>query len=355
MKPIRIKKRFHLFSTKPGSQIPIAQMGVVFTLYPTEIELSVEGKVQRWQLDFQVQLKEFKVFFDPIKNEIDVELKSLDSFFAYRLAFFEKGWQLTLKRSSPKKSLRVKKDNSSTFETLALHESFFLAPQASKDGLRNEPQLLFCGVHKKADVEAIQKRRDIREYLPFLYLFAQMSPTENKETTPEFDQRLKKLKESIEQAKHDEMTPLLDEIYQFFFTSFFTPTYQDPDKWFSCSKTPQGSDFSILSLLYPFLGRLFFEKTSNGYHFLPHLPKELFTGKLIHVKENDFEFDLEWSKKKIFRMTLRAIRDSDKTLYFGSKIKSYRIRVDNNSTIYKNGDSIRLRCGAIYQLDRFTQ
>jgi len=118
------------------------------------------------------------------------------------------------------------------------------------------------------------------------------------------------------------------------------------------SKNPP-SPFTLLSELYFSIRSFFIIKEAKTLFLLPHLPPELFCGRLLKLKEEGLTLDLEWSKKELRLLKIKASSDHSLILFFQKPIQKCRIRVDNKSSIFENKSTFNFEKSKTYFFDRF--
>lgn len=350
MKPILARASFRLYSEKPGVQIPWLASCELLQFYPSLLRIEdSQSQVHEIQIQSEETLNSFKIFYDLLKDQIEVFLESTNHFYHFVLSREAKQWLLNLKRASQPLQITLNeyKQKVSQGET-------FLIEAMHMERLKKTKEVIFCGEHKKSEVEAIFKRSDVREYLPFLFLMAQNNSFQEFKKTSSFKNHLA-LEKALESHQHNHLIAPLNHLIKTNFSDFFVPHVGDPFSWSFEEKDSENTmdRFNLLGSLYPLLRRFFLLKKQTQLFFLPHLPAELHCGKALQFQEEHLCIDFEWSKKQLKRILLKPSRDQVLTLHFPSKMKHCRIQVDNNSSFFQNGEQIALQANKNYQLDRF--
>lgn len=367
MKPIIISEKFRPFSQQPGISVPYPLLKLVFVIYPTQIKILDWKKKQKTLLtidfNFKSPCKSFSVFSDLLKQEIEIHCHLEDNFAKMKLALDEKKqcFYLTLLRYKEERlGFEVKRPSRTSILNRQLTKKKPLV--LFKDlnfSIVKKPELLFLGSHKKQEIEKIFQRKDLREFLPLWYLWGQFckvqSKAEKKDGTLVF---LNELTETIEQKKHDKIGSILKNMMATSFAPMMVPHLEDFRHWgFHLPKddTSKASPWLLFSELYTVIRKFFVCYENSNLYLLPHLPPELFCGKLRQVQEGDLMLHLEWTKKTIRRMMITSSKSSTITLHFAAGIKTFRLRIgeQDRGTRFKNHHEITIKRNKVYFFDNF--
>jgi hypothetical protein len=116
------------------------------------------------------------------------------------------------------------------------------------------------------------------------------------------------------------------------------------------------SSLALLTELVPKILNLFIAQNQNAISILPHLPTEFHSGRLINFSCSDIgTLDLEWSKKIIRRMVLKATHTGKVNFSFQKDVKQFRLRLKENESgqILKPEMEISILPGQQLLFDRF--
>ncbi|MCH9610805.1 MAG: hypothetical protein S4CHLAM81_10120 [Chlamydiales bacterium] len=154
---------------------------------------------------------------------------------------------------------------------------------------------LFLGCTKKMEWEMVKRRCDMREILPLWFSLGQFEKSGSFEPLDSCD--------SLEQ---------FERLFRSYFEQMMLPRSEDHDLlgYFDQKVDPS----YLLAQGYRQIRKLFLD----GDQVLPNLPPELHCGKLLTET-----IDLEWSKKQIRRVIVRA-KEAPK-MHFPKKIRRYRV------------------------------
>ncbi len=355
MKQIEIKQKLKPFSITPGIEIPYPQTEHVFKLYPTYFEIYKEGKsVFQAHLNFKEVPKNFIAHFNLYSGKIEVQLTFEKGALHFDLYSNSESLVLLVKRNTFK-NLDLKVEGASRSQKIVLKKEFILIGSASTTSTPHL-ELLSLGSHKKQQIERILERRDVAEIFPILFMLGQyckLERSKNKEGSLVF---IKKLQDHLKQKKHDCIVSDLMPLITSSFSGLFVPHLEDvfhlgytlP----RLSKNPP-SPFTLLSELYFSIRSFLILKESKSLYLLPHLPPELFCGRILKLKEEGLTLDLEWTKKELRLLKIKATSDQSLKLCFQKPIQKCRIRVDNKSSIFKNKSTFNFEKSKTYFFDRF--
>jgi len=240
--------------------------------------------------------------------------------------------------------------------------SFFILPnldvvekRVKSEGLSNER--LSFGMHKKQEVEALRARLDVRELLPLWFQLGSNCPLqeESREKRGVFS-LLEACRQSIAENHPEKTAAHFERLFVAGFSSFFVPRLQDCEHraLFEPCAVEQ-SPLLLLSEGARLIRSLFFKEDEQGIHILPHLLPQCAAGKMMHLHSDIGIFDIEWSKKAIKKVILRATREAELKLIFVSSIKSYRLQEAQSKRVIKNrvDQLISIEPKKVYHLDCF--
>lgn len=313
---IKIVQKLRPFSHTPGASCLIPGTSVPVTAYPTllrvgsqDVPLPLTGPVH----DFTLQL-------DLEKNCIFVFGKAAQGYFKLRLYATDSRFHIRRERGPIE-------DREIPYEF-----DFLIEPH---------PERLSLGNHKSQDWDLIQKRCDLKEILPFIFLLAQKVPL-----VPH--QPLKGTAKLLELPPQ----PLrgLESFFKAAFTQLLIPRLIDDQHQGLAPEEPvSGNPVFLIQESYKVIRSLFFIQNERRLIFLPNCPFD--AGRLIHLKAPGIgEIDLEWTKKRARLIHIRATTSGDALLELPREIKTYRI---NKSHKQRADEPVRLSAGKTLLLDRF--
>lgn len=219
---------------------------------------------------------------------------------------------------------------------------------------------LSLGSHKKQEWEGIKKRGDFREIFPIWFrLGSLLNLPKRKEANTGIFSLIKKCHDVIESHQPEMILPAFNNLFLTGFHDIMVPRLWDDDfHGILPSDAPlaKGSPLYLLSEGAALIRSLFFVSSDNELAILPNLPPQFFAGRILNLKCPPYgELDLEWSKKVIRRLEFRAHRDGEIYFHFRSPLRSYRVRQSKHEKgrMYACGDSLKVRPGMCYFLDRF--
>ncbi len=287
-----------------------------FIIHPSLIEV-LGGK--NIKLDIVGPLLDFTIALDVMQAEIHVYGTSKKGYLHYKIIPSETGFEIV--------SLRDRFNQLSFNKNLKHDKTCFPFEK------------LHLGVNKKQDIDLMQKRMDMKEVLPFLFLMGQRYKLDEAWRLPE----IKSYKE-------------LQELYLLFFKGFFIPSLNDnlgiENPYFQKDITA-----CFLASFKEAISALFIKETKDSLFILPRLLPEFCSGRMTHIKLFDAKLalDMEWSKKKIAKVILKALSPLKFTLYFPSEVDRFRVRssLKEIGLTCSNKVECKLDSNQILYLDRF--
>lgn len=173
-----------------------------------------------------------------------------------------------------------------------------------------EIERLSLGSNKAQDWDLVLRRLDLKEILPVLYCLSQKTAERSKDSIQDFE-------------------------------TFYLSSFQEigvPQKGEE-AKTIFGSAFGSIRAL-------FFQEEGNHYKLLPNNPFP--EGRLLNVQTEIGSWDLEWTKKKLRRVTLHAHKTGEIFLDLPKEIVSFRHKKTQPAS-----QSLFVEAGTRVCLDRF--
>lgn len=318
---IQIRARLRPFSHTPGTSCVIPRTRAILTAFPTrllidqhEVFLPITGPV-----------KNFTVCQDLERDCIFVHGSPIEGYFKLRVLADEDGFEVKAEKG-PIESIRIR-------ERVVLS-------QGSKQ------ERLSLGSHKTQDWDLIKRRKDLKEILPILYFLGQNIP-EAKSASGGTAALLKLPKE----RKYLEASFLA--FVEGGFSDLLVPRLFDNDyQGFSDSKG-KGDPFYLLRMGSELIRSLFFQQNQNKLLLLPNLPISFHAGRMMGIQAPGVgSFDLEWSKKRLKKVILRASETKKVTFELQKEIKRFRV---NRSTVLDRTNPIQIMKNKTYFFDRFVK
>ncbi len=304
-------------------------------------------------LDIKGPVKNFTISQNLEKSFVEISGISSEGYFRYKIMVDDNKINLTL-FSIPKKSINIsingknekayKKLDVLTFPIKIFKENVFF-------------EKLFLGMNKNLNMEKISYREDLKEILPIWFKLSQEVPEVGKKIIGTAN-LLKDCKEAVENKKDIKM-PFI-KAYKACFYDIFVPRLID-DQYQGIydkeEKIPSdSSSLVILTYAKHIIRSMFFEKTDNTLKILPFLFKEFHSGRFLNIDCEDIgSLDIEWSKKLIRRMVLRAKKDTSIKLLLQPSVKNFRVRKNNGDRgkLFLKNEEIFIKENNVYYFDRF--
>ena len=351
---INIATKLCPFSRICGSRIIIPKTTIEVVVFPTKLRFYNREKNKKnpdldLDLDFKGPFDKFFIFQNLEKFHVEVNGFSKEGFIRYIIGVKEEKIFIEIKKTPSQKVFLLIKNKK---YKVSLNSPFFL-PLKTKYMEPSKIEKLSLGMHKKQDVELIQRREDLREILPIWYALGQLLPT-LKYKYEGVATLLTKCKKLIDKKDKIELEKLFLTIYKAGFRSIFSPTLLD-DKFQSIINTKKlkisesASSLVLLKKGYEFIRSLFLCENKNQIEILPTLLPSFHCGRVLNLKLSIGIVHIEWSKKLLKKMILHSKKDAKIRLKLQPSIKSFRIK----EKYYKASDLIGLKKDQIYYFDRF--
>lgn len=318
MKKIAIDERLRPFSHTPGTACLIPGTCVAIQAFPMRLQIN-EHTVP---LDLIAPVKDFTLQQDLEKNCVFVFGKAKEGFFKLRITGNTSGIDIHVEKGNLKG------------QHIEMEIPFFLASPVER---------LSLGSHKALNWD---KPKTLRELLPPLFSLSQKIP----EIPP---QPLRGTARLLELPKEKgDLAQGLESFFKAAFTQILVPRLFDDQYQGLCPNEPaEGNPCFLIQEGGKMVRRLFFEQNQRRVKLLPQPLAPLDAGRLIGIKAPGIgEFDIEWSKKSLRRVILRASATGDIIFELRQEIKSFRI---NRKWKAKSSEPLLVKEGNTYYLDRF--
>lgn len=311
---IEIAQKYRPFSHRPGIRFLIPMSEWEVQIFPSKLFFQNLGSSQKEELILPIQgpVRHFTALLDLERGRIEVSGQDKKGHFRYLLTpdklQFEKG------------------------------ESYAL-PFITKREIPVSEEKLSLGVHKKQDWEMIERRLMLEEILPLWLRLAAWIPQPGKS------------------AVHPVLKEDFKTLFQLAFVGMLSPRLEDENfHGVEIEKVKGVHPLSILHASARQIRELFFLEEGSSWSILPNLPKELHSGRFIQIQtEAGDRLALEWTKKQIKKMVIRAHTDRIIHLHLQKGIGSFRVRENarGKGKILKRDEPLQLRKGVTLFLDQF--
>ncbi|HSX11832.1 MAG TPA: hypothetical protein VLF94_08970 [Chlamydiales bacterium] len=323
---IKIAERLRPFSHTPGAACIIPGTCLEIEAFPTllkvantEIKLKLTGPV-----------KDFTLEQDLEKDCVRVYGKAKEGFFRLKIEATDAGLDIAVEKG-PLKSHHI------PLETQYVH--------------KHPCERLSLGNHKAQDWDLVQKRCDLKEFLPVLFALGQKIPLIPPQK-PSGTARLLELP-----SDRSDLEWALEALFKAAFTKILIPRLIDDQHHGLVSDEPvQGNRFYLVQEGAKLVRSLFFRQNERRIAFLPNLPISLDCGRMVGLQAPGIgEIDFEWSKKVLRQVAIRASTPGEVILELQSEIKSLRVRksMKDKGRRLKSTDPVLLEPGQTVLLDRF--
>ena len=370
---IKADQDLRVFSHNPGAALLLPGTLIVVTVFPTKLEfrqLDQSEFLLEIGLELEGEFKDFTVFQDLKKRLIEVQGFSKTGFFRYQLLIVEEGKdQKVIKFNllkAPQKNLilKLKKEKQKV-----LVKNPVALPLKSKTNLIIETptfELLSLGMHKKLDFELLKRRADLRELLPLWFRLGQITPEKPFVPTGTLS-LLKDLEKTVKNKQKNEAKALLSRIFKIGFKELFLPRISDDqhqgiltgksDKTDKKESSVGSSSSLLLSYGAKLIRALFFqeekEKEQRLWKILP--VSTFFAGRFINLKTELGILHIEWTKKLLKKMILKADKSGQIKLSLQRELLTFRLRtsLQEKGRVFDKSDSLIIESGKCYFFDRF--
>ncbi len=351
MKGIEIAERLKPYSHSPGTCCFLPHTSFLLRIFPARLGVYDAGSATSRLVgeitgDIKGPVKDFTVSLDLEKENIFVWGCTQDGYYRYRIAalpeekigiFFEK------KAGEWKSNTAI----------ISLTEKKVIRSHDLTIKTR-----LSLGNHKAQDADAIRRRADMIEIFPLWHRLGMLvsSVAYHEEGTAAL---LKNCKEVIEQKYPEKILAEFHRLFLAGFEGILSPRLQDMEYQGLAIEAVKNNSSSPLILLQEgakLIESLFITRGQALLEILPHLPLEFHSGRMIYLSIAPWgSIDLEWTKKLIRRVVLRAEHTGELVLKFQKPLKSFRLRIlpSEKGIEVPCGSPISIEKGSTYLLDNF--
>jgi hypothetical protein len=318
---IKIAERLRPFSLIPGASCVLPGSCFVLEAFPTQLRIA--GR--EWKMPLTGPVTGFTLQQDLEKNCVYVFGKAKEGYFRVRVEASDSGFQITAEKG-PLKSAFIEAE----------------VPYVSKILFER----LSLGNHKSQDWDQVQRRCDLKEILPVLFCLGQKIPL----LPPQPLTGTARLLELPEDRK--QLPAALEALFKAAFRNILVPRLMDDQHQGLVVEEPGlGNPFFLLQEGAKRVRALFFKQNERRLSFLPNLPIPFDSGRMLGLQAPGIgEIDIEWSKKILRRVILRATTSGEVLFDLQNEIKSFRV---GKKKKLKSNEPLLLEAGKTYNLDRF--
>jgi hypothetical protein len=376
---ISIAGRIRPYSHSPGTRCVLPGSLIGIQVFPTLLrveELSPKASFPKLEikLDLQAPVKDFTVLQDLEKGFIHVWGNTEKGFVRYRITSLKGGLAIKIEKApeagiamlcSEKELLKINEEGKlKPLDTPAKEKDLLLLTKKKKfsnQELFNKTveERLSLGNHKAQDWDMVTRRMDLREVFPAWLRLGQMTPeltftSELKGTATLFEQCAKVHETGNTENLHQAYTNL----FKAGFEGILSPSLVDfQHQGFSFPEhSKKLPSFVLLKEGAKYIKDCLIKVQGQNIDILPQLLPEFYCGRYLNVDCGGIAtVDLEWTKKRIRRLSCLAEKDGEIRFKFHRQLASFRMRrgkKDRGQTM-RCGEAFSCRAGEYYFLDNF--
>jgi hypothetical protein len=300
----------------PGTSSEIQAFPTLLKIDQNEVQLDLTGPVEGFTLQQDLE-----------KNCVFVFGRAQEGYYKLRIEASPSGFWVRSERGK-----LLKEDKHLPQEIPFVLKSYF--------------ERLSLGSHKAQDWDLVQKRGDLKEILPTLFYLGQKIPQIAEQP----------LLGTARLLQMPSSRNLLEKALQNFvkaaFSSLLVPRLIDDQHQGLVKEEPVfGNRFFLLQEATSLIRGLFFRQNERRLALLPSLPISFDCGKFVGLQAPGIgEINLDWSKKELRLVKIKASTSGEIILDLQKEIKSFRI---NKAQTQKRDEPLILEAGRTYLLDRF--
>jgi len=277
-------------------------------------------------------------------------------YFGYRIQALQNSQGLTIKPLGQTQKAIAWELDGEGYHNRNQDCDFFSLNEAFEDNLVQACQIeiLNLGNNKQQDWDLIHRRFDLTEILPLWYALGQRSPNCSIGKGPSL---FSQCEQTIVEKQNDQIEASFMSLYRAGFTGMLCPQLYDTNyQGFTVVPIESTTSLALLSEGAKLIRSLFVTQNDLVINLLKALPPQFDCGRMVNVNlDNVGTFDLEWTKKTIRRLIIRATHNTEIKLNLQSKVKEYRMlnREGLHGIVKTNGDFITLKEDHTYFFDNF--
>lgn len=330
---IKIANRFKPFSHTPGVVCCIPKSSVIVEAFPTLIKFSGEHCHFEVKLFLTGPVKDFTQIQDLEKDCVLVFGHAKEGYFSFQITHVgDKILFKVLRGPDIKVALNGQ-------EALLKKGSLLELNAGSSSFISHSKERLSLGVSKKLDWDLVWRRKDLAEVLPVLFQLGQKITSKGGVRS---DLSFSELERMVKAGLTGILVPCLGKSNHLGVDLSFLEKGQ--------------SVSTSLRSLYESIRSLFIQaKNAKEIAILPNLPEQFPSGRLKDVKMDGFVVDLEWTKRKLRRMSIQSSEDMVIRCIFPKELKRFRLKttlVGRGETL-STDEEIFCKKDTRYFLDKF--
>lgn len=350
---ISIAQRLKPYSHNPGTRVILPFSHYAVEVFPAAVNVyAIDGSFPRLcgQLIPSIRgpVEPFTVQLDLERGIVLVSGKGSQGHFLYTIHYDSAVNRIIV--HTKKAAFPLSWENSS--------ENVILSDRDS-DLCRTTFEELSLGIHRSQEWGGIRSRLDMKEIFPFWFRLGQMVPRCVNDRLEGVAELLAPCFDALAQEANGELDSVFSDLFRAGFCDLFFPTLVDDlHQGFPLGEVTGSSHVSPLLLIQEgarCLRSLFIRVEGKEITPIPLLPPRMIAGRVLQLALPEIGcVDLEWRKKTIRRMVLRADTTGEISLNLPRRIKSFRVRNGSEEGVrFLKGKSIPIIAGKEYSFDNF--
>lgn len=330
---IEIAQRLRPFSHQPGTTLVIPGSDWLVQCFPALLRLQRGVETRDIPLTVTSPVEQYTICQDLEDGCIRIWHTGEQGFVRYRLARTDAGAiTLTYEKGGPD-------------QTVVVAESAKELPKPT--------ERLSLGSHRHLDWDKVRRDGDLHAIVPVWMRLGQWVPT----AKPAFSGTASLLRELLGLAP-EKVAKQLQHVLRAGFHGLLAPRLVDEDHQ-GYQLPALNTDESPLVLLSEgsrLLRALFVRQDENRIQLLPLMPPEFHCGRFVNVQCPSIGvLNIEWTKKKLRRMTLQAETSDAIQFAFPRSLRSFRLRTSLQDHGFRQNcqDPVNVVDGQRYILDQF--
>jgi hypothetical protein len=343
---IKLNKVLKPFSHLPGEKMLLPSTNCIVKAFPTALFIDEKKLV----FDLKGPVQGFTVFDDLEKNRIIVQGRSENNY--YRFYVFYKDGKVNIFVKKLKDSIICNLDNETI--TIKAKDTIAISLDVKCFSSDIKEEKLFLGINKKQDWQAIQKREDLKEFLPFWFFLGQKIKT-NIDDYSGVASSLVEAEDLINKKDKVNVEKVFEKIFYAGFEGILVPKLKDDNYLGLGFNEDYGDPNILLNKGYELIRLCFFKEDEDKLSILPNLLVSCHSGMLFNINTSFGFLDLIWAKKQIKKIRLFAKKNASFSFDLDKSIKSFRIRksIKEKGSFISKSDEIVISANKTYFFDRF--
>ena len=332
---IKISQKFKPFANRPGTACLIPGSSWVVQAYPTLLRILGEKEHEIF-LRLTGPIEQFTLMQDVDRQAVFVYGYAKEGYFNFKIFHVGKNVLVKLYRGN---SIVCVINGAN----VSLNKGDIINVPVDDAGFKlDRKEYLHLGINKKLNWDMVEKRSDLREIFPVVFLLGQF-------ISPYVDSNF------LSPSSYSEFKM----VFKSMFSGILVPTFDNGNSFgfdhdLSCEFA---SPVVLLRKMYEQVRKLFIYE-ADSIEILPTLYAEFHCGRMVDVELKDCIISLEWTKCNVRRLTIFAKKSSELVFKFTKEISSFRLRSraskDTRHTC-KVTAKLRVESGKTYFLDNFTK